>query len=224
MSAIGVKRWTERTPSRYEASIACLTLGRGDRMLWTIAQRWIAPGDRLLHLGNGTGLLPIECALKGALVTTLNANPSMLARAREYARRCGLEGFIYFVEADPLLAEDILGEEKFDVITATFLLSDLLPDERRNLLRQVENLLKPAGRFIVADELVPAPCLRRALAASLRWPLVALAGLISGHISYPLKGFEASLIRSGWRVRSRRTLLAGTIGVLVLEKSVKSVS
>ncbi len=218
MAALSVRWWFEDSPARYEAGLACLTLGRGGRLFVSIAQRWIAPGDRMLDLDCGTGVLGIECALKGALVTALNPHPSLLARARSYERTCGLERAIRFVEGDVLLADRLFGGERFDVITASFLLSELTLDEREAIVHQVECLLRPGGRFIVADQLVPDRCLRRALTAGLRWPLVGLAGLVSGHLHRPLKGFETSLRRSGWRLRSRSTLLGGTIGVLVAER------
>lgn len=219
----GVKRWLEGSPTRYEAGIACLTLGRGGRLFWSIAQRWVAPGDRLLDLDCGTGALGVECALKGALVTALNPNPAMLARARKYERMCGLEEAIRFIVGDVLAADHIFDGEQFDVITANFLFSEMSPDDRKDLLGLVDDLLSPDGRFIVADEIVPARCPRRAVAAGLRWPLVTLAGLISGHINRPLKGFEVTLRRAGWRLRSKTSLLGGTIGILVAERAPKQV-
>jgi 2-polyprenyl-3-methyl-5-hydroxy-6-metoxy-1,4-benzoquinol methylase len=171
----------------------------------------------MLDLGCGTGILGIECALKGALVTALSQDPSMLARARSYAKVCGLDRAIRYIEGDLLSIDSIFEKEQFDVITANFILSELGSDEREILLRHVESLLSPEGRFIVADEIVPERCLRRALAAGVRWPLLSLAGLVSGHINRPLKGLESSLRGAGWRLRSRRSLLGGTISVLVAE-------
>lgn len=176
----------------------------------------------MLDLGSGTGILGVECALRGALVTALNPDPAMLARARSYERTCGLERAIRFVEGDVLSAERLFGDEKFDVITANFLLSELGPEEREAALEQVAGLLSPGGRFVVADEVVPERCLRRALAAGFRWPLLTIAGLISGHMNRPLKGLEASLRRAGWKLKSRNNLLGGTIGVLVAERPRKT--
>lgn len=214
-----VQRWLESSPGRHEAGLACLTLGRGSRLFWSIAQRWVAPGDRLLDLDCGTGVLGVECALRGAVVTALSPSPAMLARARRYEKACGLERAIRFVVGDVLEADRMLDGEEFDVITSSFLLSEMSKEERQTLLALVDGLLSPDGRFIVADEIVPARCSRRALAAGLRWPLVTVAGLISGHMNLPLKGFERTLLRAGWRLRSRSALLGGTIGVLVAERS-----
>ena len=214
-----VERWLEGSPARHEAGIACMTLGRRYRLFWTIAQRWVAPGDRVLDLDCGTGTFAVESALKGALVTALGRSPDAVAAARRHARACGLDGVIRLIEGSAAHPGELFGGEQFDVIAATFVLSELTPAERSDLLGQIECLLAPGGRFIVADEIVPRKLHRRALAAGLRWPLLALSGLITGHLSHPLKGFEASLLAAGWTLRSRRTLLAGTIGVLVAERS-----
>lgn len=218
MANQAVQRWLESSPGRHEAGLACLTLGRGSRLFWSIAQRWVAPGDRLLDLDCATGVLGVECALRGAVVTALSPSPAMLARARLYEKTCGMERAIRFVAGEVLEADRIFAGEQFDVITSSFLLSEMSKDERQALLTLVESLLSPDGRFIVADEIVPSRCARRALTAGLRWPLVTVAGLISGHVNRPLKGFELTLRKAGWRLRSRTTLLGGTIGVLVAER------
>jgi 2-polyprenyl-3-methyl-5-hydroxy-6-metoxy-1,4-benzoquinol methylase len=173
----------------------------------------------MLDLACGTGLLAAEAALKGAVVTALESQEAMLVRARERARFMGLEGSIRFLKAEPSQAAKLLEGEEFDVIAAAFVLSELPRSLRQSLLEDLGRLASPRARLIVVDEMVTSRRLRRALAAGLRWPLAAAAGLISGHLHHPLKDLEGSLVRTGWSPRSKRRLLAGTIGVFVAERS-----
>lgn len=61
-------------------------LGYPDRLLKrVVAEAGLAPGDRVLDLGTGTGMLAIPFARMGLAVTAMDPEPAMLAQARTLA-------------------------------------------------------------------------------------------------------------------------------------------
>jgi SAM-dependent methyltransferase len=76
----------------------------------------IVPGDRLLDVATGTGLLAIPAAHAGATVTGLDLTPELLAGARRRAEAEGVQ--IMWVEGD---AEALpFEDETFDLVASTF--------------------------------------------------------------------------------------------------------
>lgn len=103
-----------------------------------------------LELGTGTG----ETALRvlelhpGARWVGVDASEAMLARARER-----------LPEADIRRGrlEDVLPEGPFDLVVSVLAVHHLRAPEKRDLFARVARVLRPGGRFVLGDVVVPRP-------------------------------------------------------------------
>jgi tRNA (cmo5U34)-methyltransferase len=102
----------------------------------------------VLELGVGTGETARRVMPRHPEATLLGIDSSeeMLARARET-----------LPEADLQLArlEDPLPSGPFDLVVSALAVHHLDPDGKRDLFRRIANVLRPGGRFVLADVVVP---------------------------------------------------------------------
>lgn len=105
-------------------------------------------GRRVLDIGCGIGGADLVLAGElGAHVVAIDLEAPLLARARRYARKAGLESRIDFrqVEAGPLAFED----ESFDVVYSCGAFTQT--DDKAGMFAEVYRVLKPGGVFTVHD-------------------------------------------------------------------------
>jgi SAM-dependent methyltransferase len=101
----------------------------------------IRPGQRLLDVGCGTGVVAITAARRGAVVTGLDLTPELLARAREHAAAGKVT--ITWKEGD---VESLPFEDgSFDVVTSQF--GHMFAPRAEVALREMLRVLKPGGRI-----------------------------------------------------------------------------
>jgi len=129
-----------------------------------------APGDRVLDVATGTGMVACELATRyGCAVVGLDQSEDMLGRARAK------------VAADPALArriELVAGEAErlpfddgeFDALTFTYLLRYV--DDPAATMRELARVVKPGGTIASLEFAVP----RRRIARGL-WTLYTRLGL-----------------------------------------------
>ena len=127
----------------------------------------IAPGERVLDVGCGTGTLAVEAAraATGVQVTGLDADPSILARARRRAADAGLD--IAFDEgwSTALPYESA----SFDVVLSTLFFHHLEDDAKRATASELVRVIRPGGRLVVADVGRPKdPLMRLAVRATVQ--------------------------------------------------------
>lgn len=113
--------------------------------LYKLLERYRFQGKRVLDLACGTGELVRELARDGFEVTGLDRSVHMLERAKEKARKDGLE--ISFLEGD---MRDFLLPHKVDLITCLFdsINYILRYDELETVFGNVYRALNPQGMFI----------------------------------------------------------------------------
>jgi len=104
--------------------------------------------ERILELGIGTGETT-RCVLElhpGAHLTAIDSSGAMLARAREE-----------FPAADLRAArlEEPLPDGLFDLVVSTLAVHHLDSAGKADLFRRVAAVLRPDGRFVLADVVVP---------------------------------------------------------------------
>jgi ubiquinone/menaquinone biosynthesis C-methylase UbiE len=161
---------SERLVRFYDRWIAVVTLGR-DRRVRRAVLAEVKLGDRLLDVGCGTGTLAIDAASLGARVVAIDRSPAMLAVARQKAEKAGVA--VAWREGEASFPPT--GDGPFDVVSATFVLSELSGDLAELSIRRLGQLLRPGGRLVIADEAAPRNLVLRLLAAMLRSILAVLS-------------------------------------------------
>jgi demethylmenaquinone methyltransferase/2-methoxy-6-polyprenyl-1,4-benzoquinol methylase len=170
-------------PSQYNWMGAALSFGQDPR--WRrrlVAEIAPAPGQRILDVATGTGMVAFELAARGAEVIGLDQSEAMLGAARRrLARspdRLGPDpaGRISFIQGE---AEQLpFADGEFDALTFTYLLRYV--DDRAATMRELARVVKPGGRIGMLEFGVPAdPALRALWRAHTRLGLPALGRLVS---------------------------------------------
>lgn len=105
--------------------------------------------DRMLELGTGTG----ETARRvlayhpGAMLVGIDESDSMLEDAREALPEA--------TELRVSRLQDPLPAGPFDLVFSALTVHHLTPDEKADLFRRVADVLRPGGRFVLGDVVVP---------------------------------------------------------------------
>ncbi len=114
-----------------------------------LADAAIARGEDVLDIGCGTGTLAIAAAsaAPGARLTGLDADPSILARARKKTAEAGLEiGFDEGISTTLPYAD-----ASFDLVLSTLFFHHLPDDAKRETAAELVRVLRPGGRLVVGD-------------------------------------------------------------------------
>jgi ubiquinone/menaquinone biosynthesis C-methylase UbiE len=109
----------------------------------------IAEGERVLDIGCGTGTLAVAAAraASGVSVTGLDADPSILAKARNRASAANLA--IGFDEAMSTALP--YPDESFDLVLSTLFFHHLADEAKRETAVELVRVLRPRGRLVVGD-------------------------------------------------------------------------
>lgn len=216
MSTLAFMRWLESAPSRYDAGMRAITLGRVSRLHAAVAEAAARRGARrVLELGCGTGSVTRRLLDRGIEVTAIEESPEMIELAR---KRLGDRGEERVRFCEQTAAEiDRFDGNTFDAVVASLVFSDMSPSERSYVLRQTRRLLKPTGSIIVADETVPSGLFHRALFHLARFPQAALAWVVAGSVSRPIDDLRGEIETAGFTIVEEGQWLMGTLGLVVGE-------
>ena len=105
----------------------------------------IAPGEDVLDVGTGTGVVAITAARIGAQVRALDLTPELLEQARENARIAGQENIVW-IEGD---AEQLpYADESFDVVLSQF--GHMFAPRADVAIGELRRVLRHTGRIAFA--------------------------------------------------------------------------
>jgi demethylmenaquinone methyltransferase / 2-methoxy-6-polyprenyl-1,4-benzoquinol methylase len=144
-------------PRAYDRMGAVLSFGQDPRwrraLIDAIEPR---PGQRILDVATGTGMVAFGLARRGATVTGLDQSEHMLSRAR--ARAAAQPGNPTFIQGE---AEHLpFADGEFDALTFTYLLRYV--DDRPATMRELARVVKPGGRIGMVEFGVPESVALRA--------------------------------------------------------------
>jgi ubiquinone/menaquinone biosynthesis C-methylase UbiE len=116
-----------------------------DRIL---AAAEIAPGDRVVDLGAGTGLLTLPAAQRAGLVWAIDISPRMCDYLSAKAKSAGLDN----VEAVTTSAVSLpLVDRSAEVVVSNYCFHHLSAREKRLALAEAHRVLVPGGRLVIGD-------------------------------------------------------------------------
>jgi len=166
-------------PARYDRMGAVLSFGQDPRWRAALVRAVGAgPGQRVLDVATGTGLVAFALARRGAQVVGLDQSPDMLSGARARQARLGpLPGSVEFLSGQ---AESLpFADATFDALTFTYLLRYV--DDPLATLAELARVVKPGGVVGMVEFGVPAPGVLREL-----WRIHTRVGLpLLGRIVSP---------------------------------------
>ncbi len=117
---------------------------------WLLDHSKSSPQDRVLDIATGTGFTALAFAQKVKEVVGLDVSEGMLAQARKYASDEGLTN-IHFEKG---AAESIpFPDASFDIVTCRVAPHHFLSMPK--FCSESFRVLKPGGRFLIADTTVP---------------------------------------------------------------------
>ena len=110
----------------------------------------IQPGEQVLDVGCGTGTLAIEVQSRvgtAGRVAGVDPGTQQIARARAKAarRNMPIEFQIGVIEQLPF------PDQTFDVVLSTLMMHHLPASLKRQGLAEIDRVLKPGGRLVIAD-------------------------------------------------------------------------
>lgn len=170
----------------------------------------LAPGERVLFLGVGTGEDAVMAARRGAIVTCIDLSAKMLEVLRRRLQAEGLEAELICGNAF-----DYRTDRPFDAVAANYFLNIFYRADMERMLVHAASLIKPAGKFLIADVSPaegswPARCFNIAylkLAMVTFW----LLGLVPLHRNYDyLEAFPQAQLTVE-RIRTFRFLRYGPV-------------
>lgn len=108
----------------------------------------LRPGERVLDVACGSGVMARRLALLGARVTATDYSPALLERARSRGQAGGEPILYRLADATDEAALAALGEAQFDAVICTMALMDM--PVIGPLFRAARRLLGAGGRFVFA--------------------------------------------------------------------------
>ena len=140
-------------PSAYDRMGAVLSFGQDPRWRRALIEAiGPSPGQRILDVATGTGMVAAGLARRGADVTGLDQSEQMLSAARQrLAEHPDLADKITLVQGE---AEHLpFADGEFDALTFTYLLRYV--DDRAATMRELARVVKPGARIGMVEFGVP---------------------------------------------------------------------
>ena len=194
----------------YDAFTAVVDPGKGFR--YAVAAHLAAqPGERVLDVACGTGTLAIvlKQVTPDAEIVAADIDPAILRIARRKAAAAGLDVTFHEASADALP----LGDVTVDRAVSTLAFHHLDGDTKRRALAEIRRVLRPGGRFVLADfGGVRVPWLRAAFNVLHGEEASAMSDHVAGRM-------PAMLEEAGFEGVATRLVLCGMVHVVVATRA-----
>ncbi len=212
----------EKRPGSYDAGIAKYSAGDFGKVREEMLSR-VKEGDRVLDVGCGPGTYSIQCAERGASVVAVDVNPQMLYTAELAAKKAAVEDKIDFhqvtaTELEPgpgAPAPGLFDPGSFDVIVFSLSMSELREVEQLVAMQSAFDLLKPGGKLIVADEVVPAGIGAKVLYHVRRTLMYAVTRIIAGGATQPVREMAEKFGTCGFDIEDDKLYEGGSLRLVV---------
>ena len=204
-------KWLETSPKKYQRGIHFLTLGRIARIHRRIAREFVRPGMRVLEIGCGTGSLCVQMAQQGAQVTGIDLSPQMLGEASQQIMKSDVAERISLKLMDAAMVGEVFPPGQFDLIVASFSLSEMPRAQQQYLLLACRDLLAEGGKLLIADEVRPKPLAARMLYQLVRLPMQFLTWLLTRTTTHPLNMVDDLLQQTGYSGDQAAEYLGGSL-------------
>lgn len=202
MSTYILMKILESAPSRYDAGIRLLTLGKLDKAYDRLTSL-IKKGDRVLDLGCGTGALTLKAAQRGAKVRGIDINLQMLEIAQARAKEAHLTQNIEFMEMG-VVELDKEETADFDVVMSGLCFSELTEDELTYTLKEVKRILRPGGLLLAADEVVPRKIFKKIMSLLFRAVLKMVVFIVTQTSTRAVDNLPEKVKKAGFNIVSAK--------------------
>jgi ubiquinone/menaquinone biosynthesis C-methylase UbiE len=198
MSSFAFMKVLESSPNRYDRGIRILSRGRITEVYLKIAEMVAAPGKRIIDIGCGTGNVSLACAARGSSVMGIDSNAEMLEVAKSKAKKAKLEDEVKWLELGVAEIAGKISERSLDAVVSCLAFSELTPDEQTYTLSTAYSLLKPSGKIVIADEVVPENAFNRFRHRLVSLPLVLVTYILTQTTTRPLSNPSPLLHEAGF--------------------------
>jgi ubiquinone/menaquinone biosynthesis C-methylase UbiE len=151
-----IKSQMEKMVHTYDTYMKRITFGNEDKLRQsTVELAQIKQGDHVLEIGCATGSLTIAAkkkAGKNGMVAAIDIIPGMIEYSREKAAKAGLEIDFKLGSIDGIPFAD----EQFNVVMCSFMIFHMSDKVRNKGFEEIYRVLKPGGRLLILDMVVPA--------------------------------------------------------------------
>lgn len=206
-------------PRSYDRRVEKVSRGH-TREIKEAAAGAVPAGSHVLEIGCGTGELAALMIERGCTVEGFDLNHSMVRAASERRENENLEEK-FSVKCMGVEGMDDFPDASFNAVVSTLVLSELNDHERRFALKHASRVLKPGGRLVIADEVVPRPKVQRFIHSMGRFPLLALTYLITGTSTRPIKNLSGEIKETGLIIQKEERRQGDSFALVVAVKKEK---
>ncbi len=202
----------EKKPDSYDAGIAKYAAGDFAKVRKEMLSV-IKSGDRVLDVGCGPGTFAIECARRGASVEAVDINPQMLYTADLATKKEELDDKINFQQMGATALEFEPGS--FDAVIFSLSMSELREVEQWVAMNSAFELLRPGGKLVVADEVVPAGFGRKLWYHLRRTLLYVITLIIARATTEPVREMDEKFRSCGFDVEREEEFEQGSLKLII---------